>query len=107
MKYLNLIDIFTNDFKLNIKGKTTYNSFIGIIFSICMFILTVILTWYFGQDIYLRKSPALYSKVAFNNDTPFFTVNTSSFFFALKIEDEIGNTFDDPRFFRIGYQISL
>ena len=98
--FLNQIDIFGIDFKLNLKGKETFNTLIGGIFSIFVFITIIILSWYFGKDIYLKKSPVYLPKILYSNETPMITINsTSPFLFAIHVEDGYGKPMLNESYF--------
>ena len=83
MKIFKSIDYFSRDFKLNFKGEESYKTVLGGISSILLFMVTVVLTWYFGQDIYLKNNPRYLSKTSYKNYTPVIALNSSSFLYAL------------------------
>jgi len=99
MKCLRAIDILGKEFKFNINGKVPYNTTIGGLVTIWLFCILCYLSWYFGDDIYLRQSPYLLVENTITKDFPIIQVNNSNFFIAMKIDDDDGNVFYDPRFF--------
>ena len=104
MSILKTIDIFGNSFKLNVNGSETFNTLLGGVFSLLVFCTTLILTWYFGQDIYLKENPKYLTKTAYTDTTPMITVNSSSFYYAIRIEYENGTEFNNPRYFQLSFQ---
>ena len=100
MKIIKAFDIFGNDFKLNIGGSQTHNTLLGGISSISLFIATLILTWYFGQDIYKRSNPNFLKKTEIRDEVPMITLNNSDFFFAFKVVDTIGDTTNYEKYFQ-------
>jgi len=100
---LQSIDIFGTDFKLNIKGKESITTLLGGLVTLILGLTTLVLTWYFGQDIYLKESPYYLSKTAYKNSTPIMDVNTSNFFFAYHIEDASGIPFYNESFFHYNF----
>jgi len=99
MKLLKKINIFGNDFKLNLKGDIQYRTWLGGVFTILLLLSTLTLIWYFGQDIYLRQSPTYQSKTLFKNETPMIDLNTTNFFFSIRIEDDNGYAVDNRKYF--------
>ena len=57
MNLIKSIDIFGNDFKLNRKGKETFKTLLGGLFSLILIVITLVLSWYFGKDIYEKQDP--------------------------------------------------
>ena len=57
MNLIRSIDLFESEFKLNLAGEQPYKSLKGGVITILLTITTLILTWYFGKDIYLHEQP--------------------------------------------------
>ena len=107
MSCLKLIDVFGNDFKLNLGGIEKHKSLFGGIFSLLLIFTIVILTWYFGQDIYLRENPTYISKTVLKTETPMLTLNSSVFSYAYRFEDANGVIIDDPKFFEYEFEFKF
>ena len=56
MNTIKNLDIFGNKFQLNLNGANSYKTFIGGMATIFLAFSSLILSWYFGQDIYLKKT---------------------------------------------------
>ena len=93
------IDIFGNEFKLNVSGKKAHNTILGGLSTLFLLFAILVLSWYFGQDIYLKQSPKHLSHTAYKDKTPFITLNSSSFSYAFHMEDEDGNKFDNKSYY--------
>jgi len=48
----------------------------------------IILTWYFGQDIYLKEKPFFLKKETYLDDFVFFNITNKNFFYAVRMETE-------------------
>jgi len=59
---------------------------------------TLFLTWNSGRDIYLKTNPRFLTNVLDFNKLPIVSLNSSSFFFALRVTDYNGVFIDDKRF---------
>jgi len=82
-KFLKSIDINGKEFSFNIDGESTYRTIPGAIFSIFTYIAFLLLTWYFGQDIYQKESPSILVQTGYLNDYPSDISNISNNFMAL------------------------
>ncbi len=49
------LDILGRSFSLNFKRVETFKTVLGGVITILYGLMTLILIWYFGQDIYLKK----------------------------------------------------
>jgi len=92
--------MFGNEFKLNIGGKDSHNTILGGIFTVLTWITTIVLYWYFGQDMYLKINPTYFSKIGHFDNNPMLTINQSNFFFGIKLGRLDETNFDDIRFFQ-------
>jgi len=99
MNIIQSLDFFGNENKFNLNGKLIYKTTLGGFITLFLAFASIVLAWYFGQDIYLRVNPKYILNTAFTKSTPFMTLDLSSFFFAIRIENEKGEIFDDPRYF--------
>ncbi len=99
--YIRSIDQLGKEFKLSINGGT-FNTLTGGILTILISITLIVLCWYFGQDIYLKRSPHLLKSEKLLPKYPYITLNTTSFktfiAFVLKHHKSYGSI-QDPRFF--------
>jgi len=100
------IDMFGAEFKLNIRGKETFTTLLGGLSTSILGMITIVLAWYFGKDIYQKVNPYYLSKTTYKNHTPMMELNTSNFFFAFRVEDDNGIQFKNESFFhyRFKYQ---
>jgi len=105
MNFIKSFDTFGNNLQLNIAGNDTHKTTLGGISSISMFISILFLTWYFGQDMYLREDPLYMSKVMSRPVTPVMKLNSSSFFF--RIEDSNGKLFHNYSYFQYDFEYKL
>ena len=100
-KFLKSIDINGKEFSFNIDGESTYRTIPGAIFSIFTYIAFLLLTWYFGQDIYKKESPSILVQTGYLNDYPSGISNISNNFMAIgmKAHDPTGTNvqINDPR----------
>jgi len=97
--FLKTVDMFGAEFKLNIKGKETFTTLLGGIFTVLLGMATIILAWYFGKDIYLKSSPYYLSKTAYKQLTAMIDFTSFNFCFALHVEDVQGRPILNERFF--------
>jgi len=94
MNFLQSIDLLGEDFKFKINGgqyKTPFGGFL----STLLILSALVSCWYFGQDLYLMKSPSFFEVRRPMKSYPTKTLNSSNFFFALVLYDKDGNSFDD------------
>jgi len=86
------MDIFEKDFKLTYK-KNGFQTTVGGIITLLMGIGVIILVWYFGQDIYLKRKPFFLRKELYLPKFPFYNITNENFFYAVRIEDD----YNSPR----------
>ena len=91
-------DSMGKEFKFTINGGT-YTTLFGGIISILKAVSFLVLCWYYGQDIYERKSPNLIKRETMLNDFPQVKLNTSNFNFAIRKENYQSLFIDDPSIF--------
>jgi len=58
MQFITNLDILGKQYQFNIHGGT-FRTLVGGILTILLWVGTIVLTWYFGQDIYLKQQPNL------------------------------------------------
>jgi len=101
---LKSIDMFGVDFKLNIKGKETFTTILGGIFTVILGMITIVLAWYFGKDLYLKENPSYLSKTTYKHYAPMYYLNYTNFFFALHVEDFYGLPIHNESFFHFQFK---
>ena len=107
MNFLNTIDIFGNKFQFNVSGKETFNTRLGGACSLIIIFTGLILSWYFGQDLYLKVNPKYLVKTRYKNYTPMLKLNTTTFFFGIRVEDDDGKLVEDPRLFTFSFNSEM
>ena len=104
---LKQLDIFGKPFYLNIKKRETFKSIIGGILTTIMFIGSLGIIYYFGQDIYFKVNPLVTSSVSQLNYYPYTTLNSSNFLFAINLHNgsTLQNVYTNRSFieFRVNY----
>jgi len=93
-KFLKSIDMHGKEFVFNIGGESTYRTIMGGILSLFTYIAFILLTWYYGQDIYNKQDPTLLVHTEYLNDYPIGISNRTNNFMALgmKVHDIKLNT---------------
>ncbi len=71
------------------------------ILTILVGISLIILSWYFGQECYLRKHPKYIVKTNNKGATPFINITKEEFFFGYRLEDDVGDVPINFRYFDI------
>ena len=99
MKFLEMLDFYGKKINLNIKGEESYNTLFGGIISLLIWIGTLSLLWYFGQELWLRQEPKYFSRITYTDNTPWISLNESDFYFLFQVKDNKGRTIDNPRYF--------
>jgi len=94
-KFLKSIDMHGKEFVFNIGGESTYRTIMGGILSLFTYIAFILLTWYYGQDIYNKQDPTLLVHTEYLNDYPIGISNRTNNFMALgmKVHDIKLNTY--------------
>ncbi len=95
---LKRIDIFDKDFKFT-YDLTSFKTNFGGFMSFLMACSTLILTWYFGQDIYQRKKPIFIIKSDRYPEHPFYNLTNENFFFGISIIDVKGKPLLDKKYY--------
>ena len=100
MDFIKKFDIFDKEVKLKYEGES-FKTSLGGLLSIIVFAGTIILSWYFGKEMYELSNP----KYIINRNQlptiPVIPINKTNFAFGAKITDYNGDTIDDPRAFVI------
>jgi len=102
MSILRSIDKLGNSIKFKIKGEDFKTSLGGIITLIIGFTILV-LAWYFGQDIYLRKQPTFKTKFELLDGYPVGEVSDSDIFFAAAVKSYDNKYITEPKYFEYKY----
>ncbi len=102
---LKSIDSLSKKHSFNIKGGD-YSTSLGGFITILISIGTVILFWYFGQDLYEKKLPFVLKKVEPLDEFPKLKINSSSLFLAVGVSPNTENstTISDPRYFEVTFE---
>ncbi len=104
LNFLKKIDQFGRDVKFNIDSDDVFRTYIGGILSILFWLTIIFIAGYFGQDIIKREKPKFLFEISKVKEAPYFQLNSTNFFFAIRIEDSLGTNFDNPRFFDFKYE---
>jgi len=91
-EFLKNLDIFGKYFYLNLEKKDKFKSIIGGIMAIILFLGSIGVIFYFGQDIYYKTNPLVSNSVRQLDYFPFATLNNSNFLFAMNLHN--GSSFD-------------
>jgi len=94
-KFLKSIDMHGKEFVFNIGGESTYRTIMGGILSLFTYIAFILLTWYYGQDIYNKQDPTLLVHTEYLNDYPIGISNRTNNFMALgmKVDIKLNTTY--------------
>ncbi len=97
------IDQIGKSFTFNIEGSVTFRTPVGGVFSILIGMGIILLTWYFGKDIYRNEKPNFLMNEDFLVKFPFVNkTNEKRFRFAFRMELIDGTTVDNPKYFEYG-----
>lgn len=94
--FIRSLDLLGKKFQFYINGDTEYKTFLGGITTIVKGIGIILLTWYYGQDLYEMKYPRIITSKGMADNYPYVELNTSVFNFAFRLENEYGVLIDDP-----------
>ncbi len=88
MKYLNKIDLFSQQVSFIINGNKKFKSKISLALTIICYLLIAICSFIFGQNFYLQKNPNLlsYTRIPKNFTKPL-TLTNQNFQFIWRIAD--------------------
>ncbi len=90
---------FLGNFNFTLDGDS-FKTTAGGILSILIAVTCVILSWFFGNDIYLRESPNFFMQEEYLHNVTGIEVNkTSPIFFAFKLESDRESSIINPRYF--------
>jgi len=88
------------EFKFNMGGKgESLKTLIGGISTITQIICFMVLLWYYGQDMYLRKSPSMIKSEGMTPNYIEWKADSSNFNFAFNLQSSTGANLIDPRDF--------
>ena len=91
MEYFRELDIFySTDFKFSVFKKSSFKTHLGAILSIITLALTVIITFYFGKDLYYRTNPKLVYNEIVPQNYPAFNVTKDNFLLYYQLQDGNG-----------------
>ena len=100
INFITNLDYMGREFKFNMgKNGESLKTFLGGISTIIQSIGFMVLLWYYGQDIYLRKSPSMIKSEGMKDDYIKWDIDSSKFNFAMNVQDDFGNYLNDPRDF--------
>ena len=97
MSCLKKIDYLGKEFRFKIDGGE-FKTKLGGLVTITLVGILCFLTWYFGGDILYHVEPIMLIDYTILSEYPTTPVNYTNFFYAMKLDDDFGNTFD-KRFF--------
>ncbi len=97
------LDLFGRDIRLQINQVEKFQTTVGGCLTILLTISMMTLTWYFGQEIYLRKNPKYIVKSEHLGKSPIFYPKKPNFFFGYRLEDRYGHLPIDFRFFDLEF----
>ena len=99
MKFIKSLDMLGKEYQLKIEGdsfKTTFGGF----FSILIYMATLVLTWYFGKDLYEKQNPKYITSNNYLEEHPVIGIDPSNFTFALSLSsNQDGKFIYDSRAF--------
>ncbi len=98
IEFIKSMDMMGREFKFNIEGGA-YRTIPGGLLTMFTSICFLVLAWYYGQDMYQRKQPAVLIKQSMLKLFPRVQVNSSVFNFGYRIENTNGELVNDPRIF--------
>ena len=75
-EFIKKFDFLGNKYSLEEKSNSNYTSILGSIFSITIILTSMILAFLFGQEVYKRNNPSVYS---FQEFIPYSRVNFTDF----------------------------
>lgn len=99
MLILEKLDFYGKTFNLNLRGKESYNTMLGGIISLFIWIGTLGLLYYFGQELWLKQEPKYLSRIRYADQSPWISTDKVDFYFAIQVKDENYNYIYDPRYF--------
>ncbi len=85
-RFMKKCDMLNKTFNFKIDEAGTFKTPFGGLITMSLVVATLYVTYYFGKDIYEKKSPLVLKKNHKLNYYPYYTLNSSNFFFALSVE---------------------
>ena len=103
---LRKLDIIGKEVQFRIDNSETYKTWIGGFLTVLLGLISLGSIYLFGNDIIYKTKPTLLFKKFQRSDYPSITINSSNFFFAIRIVDRQGVYINDYRFFepKLNYQ---
>jgi len=100
MEVIKNFDTFGKEFKFNIEGGKL-KTFLGGLINILLMLGTLVCIWYFGKDLYEKKSPVFLSEEVILQKAPFINIEhfENEIIFAIKIETEDGDIAHEDGFY--------
>ncbi len=105
MSFLARFDYLGKDFKFNFEGGN-FKTNLGGVITLLIWISYVVLTWYFGRDIYLKESPFQIKNESNFLKHPRINLKKQDFILAINIEDDWNNIYDKIEDFEFGFSIT-
>jgi len=93
------MDLIGKEFKFAVDNNYVYKTTLGGVMTLTLICSALVSIWYFGQDLYLRKSP--YEKVQKSDlgRYPLLKVDKSNFFYAIQVVDGNSVPIEDKSYF--------
>ncbi len=90
---LKYMDKLGKEFKFTIQGDT-FRTRPGGVISLLYYIGGIVLSYYFGKDLYYKKDPNVIEQSSFSESYPFFQLNNSNFLFGFAIANGFHSIFN-------------
>ena len=91
MNYLEKLDIFySTDFKFSVFKKPSFKTPLGGVLSIMTLALSVVVSFYFGQDLFYGTNPKVYYNQVITETYPSFNLTKDNFLIYYQIQDGYG-----------------
>ncbi len=92
-EFIKKFDFLGNKYSFEENSHSNYTSTVGSIFSIIIIITSMVLAFLFGQEVYKRNNPSVYSLQEF---IPYSRVNFTDFPILFSFFWENGTSIKDP-----------
>ena len=99
MSLIENLDNLGKEFRFNIKGKYSYKTVTGGVLSIILNLTSVVLVFYFGQDMWFKEKPKTYTKSSIRDKTPIVDLSGLNFNIPFRLESFDGTLIDNPIYF--------